>query len=162
MLFSLVLLITDSPFRILCYSPDWALLACAANKNHLRELDNLSTLIITKELIVDFRKTEAKTHNSVYIGGAEVEQVDSFLGGINIIENLSSTFWGNTRRLNVRAKPNNFCRGATENILTGNITIWHGSPTAQDRTALQWMIKTSKNITGNHLPSISDIRLWEF
>ncbi len=46
----------------------------------------------TKELIVDFRKKEAKTHNPVYINGAEVEQVSSFkFLGINITENLSWT-----------------------------------------------------------------------
>ena len=32
----------------------------------------------TKELIVDFRKKEAKTHTPVYISGAKMEQVNSF------------------------------------------------------------------------------------
>ena len=44
----------------------------------------------TKELSVDFRKKEAKTHLPVYISGAEIEQVNScrFLG-IDITDNLS-------------------------------------------------------------------------
>ncbi len=32
----------------------------------------------TKELIVDFKKREAKTHTPFYISGAEVVQVNSF------------------------------------------------------------------------------------
>ncbi len=61
--------------------------------NHLAEWCTENNLLLnvskTKELIVDFRKKEAKTHKPVYINGAEVEQVSSlkFLG-INITENL--------------------------------------------------------------------------
>ncbi len=46
---------------------------------------------------------------------------------------------------------------ATESILTDSITKCHGSCTAQDRRTLQWVIRTAQNITGTHLPSISDI-----
>ena len=44
----------------------------------------------SKELIVHFRKKEAKTHPPVYISGAEIEQLNScmFLG-INIMDNRS-------------------------------------------------------------------------
>ncbi len=46
----------------------------------------------TKELIIDFRKKETKTNTPVYISGAEVEQVNSFMFlGISITENLSWT-----------------------------------------------------------------------
>ncbi len=51
----------------------------------------------------------------------------------------------------------NFYRGATESILTENITNWHGLCMAQDRRASQQVIKTAQNITGTHLLSISDI-----
>lgn len=50
-----------------------------------------------------------------------------------------------------------FYRGAIGSILTGNITIWHSLCTAQDRKALQQGIKTTQDIVGTHLPSISDI-----
>ncbi len=43
-----------------------------------------------KELIIDFRKKEAKAHTPVYISGAEVEKVNSFRSlRINITKNLS-------------------------------------------------------------------------
>ncbi len=47
----------------------------------------------TKELIIDFRKKEEKTHTPVYVSGAEVEQVNSFrFLGISITKNLSWSF----------------------------------------------------------------------
>ncbi len=60
--------------------------------------------------------------------------------------------YGKIRKQNSHAK-----FSSTESILTGNITTWHGLCTAQDRRALQWVIKTARNITGTHLPSINDI-----
>ncbi len=51
----------------------------------------------------------------------------------------------------------NFYRGAIESILTGNITNWHVLWTAQDRRAQQQVIKTTQNIIGTYLLSISDI-----
>ncbi len=126
--------------------------------NHLAEWCTENNLLLnvskTKELIVDFRKKEAKTHKPVYINGAEVEQVSSFkLLGINITENLSWTShisavvkkaqkWLYFLRKLKKAKFPcqvlvNFYKGAIENILTGNITNWHGMCTAQDRKTLQ-------------------------
>ena len=50
----------------------------------------LLNIVKTKELIVEFRKKEAKRHNAVYISGAEVEQVNTLLFlGFTITENLS-------------------------------------------------------------------------
>lgn len=44
----------------------------------------------TKELIIDFRKKEAKAQTPVYISGAEVEQVNSFrFLGITTTKNFS-------------------------------------------------------------------------
>lgn len=37
------------------------------------------------------------------------------------------------------------------------LTNWHVSCTAQERKALQWVIKTVQNIISTHLLSISDI-----
>ncbi len=114
----------------------------------------------TKELIIDFRKKEIKTHTPVYINGAEVMQVNSvgFLG-ISITENLSwsshiSTLVKKAQELYCKLQKAkfpcqvliNFYRGAIESILTGNITNWHGLCMAQDRRALQWVIKTAQNI----------------
>ncbi len=119
-----------------------------------------------------FRKRKVKTHTPVYIIGAEVEQVNSFMYlGISITKNLSwsshisslvkkAQKWLYFLRNLKRAKCHvltNFYRGAIESILTGSITIWQGLCTAQDRQALQRVIKTAQNIIGSHLPSISDI-----
>ncbi len=50
--------------------------------NNLAERCTENNLLLnvskTKELIIDLRTKEAKTHTSVYISGAEVEQVNSF------------------------------------------------------------------------------------
>lgn len=46
-------------------------------------------------------------------------------------------------------------RGAIENILTGNITNWHGMHITQDQRALQPLIKT---ITDNQLLCISEVK----
>lgn len=93
--------------------------------------------------------------------GAEVKQVDSFrFLGITITEKLSWTSyiiiiytlvkkaqkWLNClRELRKATFPCqtlvNFYREAIESILTGNITIWHG--TCMDRRALQRVIKCS-------------------
>ena len=52
----------------------------------------LSKLLLSdsnsQELIVDFRKKEAKTHTPVYISGAEAKKVNSFRS-LGITENLS-------------------------------------------------------------------------
>lgn len=50
-----------------------------------------------------------------------------------------------------------FFSKATESILTGHFINWHGMFTAQDRRALQQVIKTTQNIIGTLLPSINDI-----
>lgn len=50
----------------------------------------------------------------------------------------------------------NFYRGVIDSILPENIKDWHGMRTAQDRRALQQVIKTAQNILVTHQPSISD------
>ena len=72
----------------------------------------------TKELTVDFRKWEAKTHTPVYISGAEVplKYHHSYLGhdiSPPWLRKAQKTLW--------------IYRGAIETILTGNIRNWHDS-----------------------------------
>ena len=85
----------------------------------------------TKELIVDFRKKEAKRHTLVDLSGAEVEQVDSFRSSQRLCHG-STSYW-NWRKVKFRCQVlAKFCRGAKENTLTGNITNWHWWRTAPD------------------------------
>ncbi len=64
--------------------------------NNLAEWCTENNLLLNvnkiKELIIDFRKKEEKTHSHVYVSGAKVEQVNSFrFLRISITENLSWT-----------------------------------------------------------------------
>ncbi len=129
---------------------------------------------IAERTIYYFRKKEAKTHTPVNINGAEVEQVNGFrFLGISITKNLSGSSHISTlvkkaqkllyflRKLK-KAKISsqilvNFYRGAIESILTGNITNCCGLCTAQDRRVLQRASKTTQDIIGTYLLSISDI-----
>ncbi len=113
------------------------------------------------------------THTPVYISGAEVEQENSFrFLGIHFTKNPSwsshiSTlvkkaqkrlyFLRKLKKAKFPCQVLNFYRGAIESILTGNITNWHDLCTAQDRKALQRVIKIAQNVIGTHLPSINDI-----
>ncbi|KAK0132601.1 RNA-directed DNA polymerase from mobile element jockey [Merluccius polli] len=45
-----------------------------------------------------------------------------------------------------------FYSGAVESILTGNITAWFGNSTAQDRRALQRVVRSAERTTGITLP----------
>ncbi len=122
---------------------------------------------MTGKLTVDFRQKKEKTHTPVSIGGAEVEveEVNSFrFPGINVAEHMSWSSHITTlvqkahKRLHCLKKLKkakfqsqtliSFYRGAIESILTGNITVRHGSYMAQDRKALQRVVKTCQNITG--------------
>lgn len=62
-----------------------------------------------------------------------------------------------SRKLPPRQILLNFYRRTIESITAGNITNWQGMCPAQDRGALQQVIKTTPNIIGAQSPSISDI-----
>ena len=132
----------------------------------------------TKELIVDHRKLQEgpHRHSPIDINGAEVERVRHFkFLGVHISDNLTWTHHTDTtarkarqrlfflRRLKkVGVSPNiltNFYRCTIESILSGCITSWYGSCSAQDRKALQRVVKTAQTITGRRLPTLDNIYL---
>ncbi|KAI7801979.1 hypothetical protein IRJ41_021014, partial [Triplophysa rosa] len=131
--------------------------------------------LMTKELIVDFRKERGGTHDPIHINGMAVERVPSFkFLGTHISEDLSWTT--NTSSLVKKAhqrlfflrtlKKNqlssailvNFYRCAVESILTNCVTAWYGSCSVAERKALQRVVKTAQRITGTPLSAIEDIQ----
>ncbi|KAK1791166.1 hypothetical protein P4O66_002193 [Electrophorus voltai] len=51
----------------------------------------------------------------------------------------------------------NFYTCTIENILTGNITVWFGNSTKQDRQALQRVVRSAERITHAELPDLQTI-----
>lgn len=51
----------------------------------------------------------------------------------------------------------NFYRSIVESVLTGGIAVWYGGATAQDRRALQRVVRTAQRIIGVELPAINDL-----
>ncbi|KAI5109292.1 gastrula zinc finger protein XlCGF28.1-like, partial [Silurus meridionalis] len=128
----------------------------------------------TKELIVDFRKSNSRRHLPVNINGTEVERVSSFkFLGVHISEDLS--WQQNTSALVKKAQQRlyflrslkkshlspgiltSFYRCIIESILTNSITVWYGGSTVCERKALQRVVKTAQRITGTQLPAIEHL-----
>ncbi|KAK1792384.1 hypothetical protein P4O66_012329 [Electrophorus voltai] len=51
----------------------------------------------------------------------------------------------------------NFCTCTIESILMGNITVWFGNSTKQDRQALQRVVRSAECITHMELPDLQTI-----
>ena len=108
----------------------------------------------TKEIVIDFRKREGE-HAPVYINRDEVERVKSFkFLSVQITLSLSWSprhadtivkkahqrlyFLRRLRKLGMSATTlTNFYRCTIESILSGCITAWYGSCSAQDRKKLK-------------------------
>ncbi|KAK3545736.1 hypothetical protein QTP70_011332 [Hemibagrus guttatus] len=119
----------------------------------------------TKEIVVDYRRTQKMTPPPLHINGAEVEKVNNikFLG-LHITKDLTWTI--NTtylvkkaqQRLFFLRKPKkakvpsqllvNFYRSTIESILCHCITVWYTSCTTENRRDLARIIKTSQKIEG--------------
>ncbi|KAK3538532.1 hypothetical protein QTP86_006696 [Hemibagrus guttatus] len=112
----------------------------------------------TKELIVDFQKSNSSRHSPIYINGSEVERVSSFkFLGVHISEDLS--WHQNTSTLVRKAQQHlhfliklkkvhlspkiltNFYGCILENILTSPITVWYGSSTTLVKNFVKSYIK---------------------
>ena len=127
----------------------------------------------TKEIIVDYGKSNAGTHTHppIRINGTEDECVISFrFLGVHISEDLSWTL--NTSILTKKAHQHlfflrrlkkihlspqflvNLYRCTIESILTNCVTVWYGSCSVSDWKALQRVVKTAQCITGSSLPPI--------
>ncbi|KAK1792498.1 hypothetical protein P4O66_012438 [Electrophorus voltai] len=128
----------------------------------------------TKELIVDCSKKQEQHYQTVRISGTTVERVDSFRYlGVHISQNLS---WSrHTNSLAKKARQclyhlrcirdfrlpskvlRNFYTCTIESILTGNITVWFGNSTKQDKQALQRVVRSAERITHMELPDLQTI-----
>ncbi|KAK1802485.1 hypothetical protein P4O66_022156, partial [Electrophorus voltai] len=139
----------------------------------IKHLENVSFLNVskTKELIVDCSKKQERHYQPVTISGTTVERVDSFRYlGVHISQDLS---WSrhtsslakkarqrlyHLRRLRDFRLPSkvlrNFYTCTIESILTGNITVWFGNSTKQDRQALQRVVRSAERITHSELPDL--------
>ena len=120
----------------------------------------------TKELIVDFRRAQhPRTYTPLDIGGTAVDRVSSFKYlGVHITEDLTWTTHINTlvgkarqrlfhlrqlRKFKVSQRIlQSFYSGAVESVLAGNITVWYGNSTAQDRRALQRVVRLAEKTMG--------------
>ena len=136
--------------------------------------NNLSLNVIkTKEMIVDYRKRRTG-HAPVLIGGAVVEQVESFkFLDVHITNKL--TWSKHTKTVVKRARQSLFPLGrlkgfsigpqilkrfyscTIESILMGYITAWYGNCSASDLKALQRAVRTAQYITGAKLLAIQDL-----
>ncbi|KAK1797886.1 hypothetical protein P4O66_008233, partial [Electrophorus voltai] len=105
--------------------------------------NNLLNVSKTKELIMDCSKKQEWHYQPVRISGTMVERVDSF------------------RRLRDFRLPSkvlrNFYTCTIESILMGNITVWFGNSTKQDRQALQRVVRSAERITRTELPDLQTI-----
>ncbi|KAK1802640.1 hypothetical protein P4O66_004282 [Electrophorus voltai] len=140
-------------------------------ENWCQENNLLLNVSKTKELIVDCSKKQERHYQPVRISETTVERVDSFRYlGVHISQDLS---WSrhtsslakkarqrlyHLRRLRDFRLPSkvlrNFYTCTIESILTGNITVWFGNSTKQDRQALQRVVRSAERITHSELPDL--------
>ncbi|KAK1792894.1 hypothetical protein P4O66_001626 [Electrophorus voltai] len=132
--------------------------ACLEEIKHLENWCQGNNLLLNvskiKELIVDCSKKQEQHYQPVRINGTTVERVDSFRYlGVHISQDLSWSRHTNSlakkacqrlyylRHLRDFRLPSkvlrNFYTCTIESILTGNITVWFGKSTKQDRQAVQ-------------------------
>ncbi|KAK1786627.1 hypothetical protein P4O66_003063 [Electrophorus voltai] len=143
-------------------------------ENWYQENNLLLNVSKTKDLIVDCSKKQERHYQPVRISGTTVERVDSFRYlGVHISQDLSWSRHTNflakkacqrlyhLRRLRDFRLPSkvlrNFYTCTIESILTGNITVWFGNSTKQDRQALQRVVRSAERITHTELPDLQTI-----
>ncbi|KAK1788592.1 hypothetical protein P4O66_002668 [Electrophorus voltai] len=143
-------------------------------ENWCQENNLLLNISKTKDLIVDCSKKQERHYQPVSISGTTVERVDSFRYlGVHISQDLSWSRHTNSlakkarqrlyhlRRLRDFRLPSkvlrNFYTCTIESILTGNITVWLGNSTKQDRQALQRVVRSAERITYTELPDLQTI-----
>ncbi|KAK1803331.1 hypothetical protein P4O66_004114 [Electrophorus voltai] len=178
---------TSSPTIIVKFADDTVVMGLISDNDeraYLEEIKHLenwcqeNNLLLnvskTKELIVDCSKKQEWHYQPVRISGTTVERVDSFRYlGVHISQDLSWSRHTNSltkkarqrlyhlRRLRDFRLPSkvqrNFYTCTIESILTGNITVWFGNSTKQDRQALQRVVRSAECITHIELPDLQTI-----
>ncbi|KAK1785739.1 hypothetical protein P4O66_003099 [Electrophorus voltai] len=143
-------------------------------ENWWQENNLLLNVSKTKELILDCSKKQERHYQPVRISGTTLERVDSFRYlGVHISQDLSWSRHTNSpakkarqrlyhlRRLRDFRLPSkvlrNFYTCTIESILTGNITVWFGNSTKQDRQALQRVVRSAERIAHMELPDLQTI-----
>ncbi|KAK1788590.1 hypothetical protein P4O66_002662 [Electrophorus voltai] len=151
-----------------CNNANVVTLACSCSPYLLLNISK------TKELIVDCSKKQKRHYQSVRISGTTVKRVDSFRYlGVHISQDLSWSrhtnslakkasqhlhHLGHLRDFRLPSKVlRNFYTCTIESILTGNITVWFGNSTKQDRQALQRVVRSAERITQTELPDLQSI-----
>uniref|UniRef100_A0A669B7J5 Reverse transcriptase domain-containing protein n=1 Tax=Oreochromis niloticus TaxID=8128 RepID=A0A669B7J5_ORENI len=127
----------------------------------------------TKELVVDFRRSQHRDYKPIIINGAPVERVQSFKYlGVHISSDLT---WAahiqvqtkkarqrlyhlrQLRKFRVSPKILRiFYTGAVESILTQNMTSWFGNSCVKDQKALQRVIRTAERCCRIALAPLQD------
>ncbi|KAK1803275.1 hypothetical protein P4O66_004061 [Electrophorus voltai] len=143
-------------------------------ENWCQENNLLLNVSKTKELIVDCSKKQERHYQPVRISGTTVERVDSFRYlGVHNSQDLSWSLHTNSlakkarqhlyhlRRLRDFRLPSkvlrNFYTCTIESILMGNITVWFGNSTKQNRQVLQRVVRSAERITHTELPDLQTI-----
>ncbi|KAK1802684.1 hypothetical protein P4O66_004184 [Electrophorus voltai] len=143
-------------------------------ENWCQENNLLLNVSKTKELIVECSRKQERHYQPMRISGTMVERVDSFRYlGVHISQDLSWSRHTNSLVKKARQRlyhlrclrdfrlPSkvlqNFYTCTIESILTGNITVWFGNSTKQDRQALQRVVRSAKRITHTELPDLQTI-----
>ncbi|KAK1805575.1 hypothetical protein P4O66_019851, partial [Electrophorus voltai] len=106
-------------------------------ENWCQENNLLLNVSKTKELIVDCSKKQEQHYQPVRISGTTMERLRDFRLPSKVLRN--------------------FYTCTIESILTGNITVWVGNSTKQDRQALQMVVRSAECITRTELPDLQTI-----
>uniref|UniRef100_A0A3B3QRE8 Reverse transcriptase domain-containing protein n=1 Tax=Paramormyrops kingsleyae TaxID=1676925 RepID=A0A3B3QRE8_9TELE len=184
---------THGSNTIVKFADDTVVLGLISNNDeeaYMNEVKNLTSwcqdnhlqlnICKTKELVVDFRRSQQRVYKPLNINGAPVERVLSFKYlGVQISSDL--TWSAHIQVQSKRARQRlyylrqlrkfgvspvilrTFYSGAVESILTQNITSWYGNSCIQDRKALQSVIRAAERCCRSILPSLQDIyikRCW--
>uniref|UniRef100_A0A8C1WEF3 Reverse transcriptase domain-containing protein n=1 Tax=Cyprinus carpio TaxID=7962 RepID=A0A8C1WEF3_CYPCA len=153
----------------MAYREETELLAGWCKKHNLT-----LNIIKTKEIILDFRKSNHPGHSALYINREAVERVNSFKClGLTVSEDLS---WGNNITLAVgkaqqrlfflrklkRAKlPHKFMISfyncAIHSVLTYGLLVSFSSCTVAEQQMIQRVVKTAGKIIETVLPEVSTV-----
>ncbi|KAK1788983.1 hypothetical protein P4O66_015878, partial [Electrophorus voltai] len=156
---------TSSSSIIVKFADDTVVMGLISDNDeraYLQEIKHLENWCQENNLLLNVSKTKT------------VERVDSFRYlGVHVSQDLSWALHTNSlakkarqrlyhlRRLRDFRLPSkvlrNFYTCTIESILTGNITVWFGNSTKQDRQALQRVVRSAERITHTELPDLQTI-----